>query len=176
MCYDQLVEKAICVSKSKTIPPEFIEEEGRGNHYNCYAHVLLMDDANFKYTATLGNLIQEDFCEIMPGFLSGPVDVGDINVYLELCSIKILERIKGDLNLLGRTLSESDGTIIEGTYNIMVYVDEEFGPHFIRQNRDGSWSEKPGFNEDSFSQRTSPSMQDIESTCLGTFRISNKKE
>ena len=176
MCYDQIIEKAIRISKGKTFPPEFIEEEGRGNRYNCYAHVLLMDEANFKYSVTLGHIIQEEFCEIMPGFLSGPVDVEDTSVYQELCSLKILERIKGDLNLLGRTLSESDGTIIEGTYNIMVYVDEEFGPHFIRQNRDGSWSEKPGFNEYHFAQRTSPSMQDIESTCLGVFRISNTKE
>lgn len=118
------------VLDSNLYPPIFEPEIwNRGKRgYNCYAYVLDVP-------------VRDRLKQIWyPGFFCGN--------FGEIYSTKtLIENVKLDLKSLGFSYREEDGFLFKGEYRIAIYYipsfhDMPIGFHMVRQDEDGSWSEK----------------------------------
>lgn len=134
MEYTTCIKKAKEVVKIQRLPPKYSPNEGGIGEYNCYAYALLLSSINWE-----GH-------EITPGFMSGPINLDNDIYWDHITGSGIIQYVKEDLEKLGRKMEEDsfDKKMEDGTYKIAIYVNEN-GFHLIRQNQDGSWSEKCGW-------------------------------
>ena len=162
MKYKELIERVQKIAKKQKIPPEFFPREGGYNNFNCYAYALMLSDIEWQ-----------DF-EVAPGFMSGIIDTENESYWHKITSRKIIKYVKDDLRKLGRKMIRVsyDTPIEDGTYKIAIFVGD-YGFHFVRQNKDGSWSEKSGWL--GRVRRTNPKKITYHKL-IGVFKISNRAE
>ena len=122
--------------KRQPIPPKFNPKDWKEKRFNCYAYAMraCMDFRNIP-----DNMFPR------PGFISK----GELSDHYSLTSKYILKYFKKDCKALGlralrTTLTEK---LSENEYKIAVYCSECDDFHFIRQDSNGKWSEKDGWNK-----------------------------
>lgn len=132
------------------LPPDFVKVSGMDDEYP----VLVGADSEFKFS---------------PGFMSGEIPL----IYRD--SNELVDKVFSDLELLGLTYHLSDlySPILYGGYKVAIMMNEEGRDiHFIRQNKDFTWSEKgshrqgvrrvPSFLEDLYTNRVDEIVEVIE--------------
>jgi len=123
-----------------TNTPCFKENLGKYRHVNCYGYALGIDLPEYIYKKY--NEVESDGIRHNLGFISGkdfPVTDRDK-----------LDNLLSDFEVLNIKWFETD---IErpnehGGYKIAFYCDDWRDFHLIRQNKDGSWSEKLGYTSE----------------------------
>lgn len=137
--HDNLVKKKIVkvqqVLAKNHYPPVFEPEKWEKNrkYYSGYMYVLDVP-------------IKDKLRHIWyPGVFSKRCREGDI-----YSSSSLVEYMKSDLDFLGFTYRDDDGTLNYGEWRIAIYYiptlhDLPIGFHFVRQDKDGRWSEKPSW-------------------------------
>lgn len=129
------IEKVRKAQLTNLYPPMFDEERWKkSNGCNCYSYAL---DIPVK-----GRIKQI----WIPGLLSDPKFDGRIWSAEELIS-----NVKADLFNLGFSYRENDTILNDGEWRIAIYYiptyhDMPIGFHFVRQDEDGSWSQKRFWN------------------------------
>lgn len=156
------VKLAKATAQQQQLPPEFRPDEGKKSYGNCYAYALILLTLDWTEMLTL------------PGFMSDSVDFESDDYWNDITSKNIISYVKRDVEMLGWNFTEDsfNNNIEKGMYRIAIYTNNK-GFHFMRQNKDGSWSEKWG-----------PSGEIIRVTreflsgymLLGVYRIFKKTE
>lgn len=126
------IKKAV---ENNTYPPAFSAKEWRNVKANCYSYVLDIPISDF-----FGKKIW------IPGVMSG------FNTEeLIWSSLHLIDCVKSDLDFLGFNYRKDDGTALKETeYRIAMYIlpslhDCPHDFHFVRQDSDGEWSERNGY-------------------------------
>lgn len=117
--------------------PCFKENLWKYRHVNCYGYALGIDLPEYIYKKYLN--VESDGIRHNLGFASGkkfPVTVQGK-----------LDNLLSDLQTLNIKWFETDMECPNehGGYKIAIYCDDWRDFHLIRQNKDGSWSEKLGY-------------------------------
>ena len=117
--------------KGNVYPPVYNERKWNSNHMNCYAYAI---DVPLRD-------LEEDF--LIPGCISDPE--AETVIFSDVEGL-----FKKDLKFLGFSIRKDDTVLAEGDYRIAIYMGASFhdypvGFHFIRQDSDGTWSDKPGW-------------------------------
>lgn len=109
--------------------------------FNCYAYAMQFDVDLYKSKYYENK--RENCIKYNPGFLSN-------NIPLIYTIDSLIEAVYYDLEILGINMSCCDlaSPISNDSYKIAIMIEsnkinKDF--HFIRQNYDGSWSEKQGY-------------------------------
>ena len=134
MDYPTIIRMAQEVARTQELPLEYSSNEGGPNNFNCYAYALGLSSLNWYEL------------EVTPGFMNGPTDIENDVYYDQITNESIIPYVIEDLQVLGRKMEPDTfgNEIMKNSYKIAIYVGYE-GFHFIRQNKDGSWSEKDGW-------------------------------
>jgi len=143
--------------------PEYSKDFDKYFLCNCYCYAL-----GFKYPTLFHHIYKhitdEDFGHNI-GFISKKDYIKDINM--------ILETLYSDLDIL--KISVYDSSINthpkHGGYKISLFLEnsgEDF--HFIRQNYDGSWSDKIGYTS-TIRQLDYPEPEDLNYKHVKTIEI-----
>jgi len=128
------IKKAI---DNQSIPPHYNPSEWTGKNFNCYAYALR---ACFDFNEK----IKKKGVFPRPSFISSVQrDV------FKITKKHTLEYLKKDCEALGLQLfpAELDEQIDDNEYKIAVYVKTGYDYHFARQDSDGNWSEKNGWDD-----------------------------
>ena len=120
--------------KGNTYPPTFRMSKFKGKTMNCYAYCF---DVAINDTAY-------DF--LFPGCISRFDSPRDL--YTEE---QVISGFIRDAQYLGFSVREDDGRKDNSEYRVAVYIHPAFhdyplGFHFSRQDADGTWSEKLGWD------------------------------
>lgn len=112
------------------IQPEYNPEEWEGKKFNCYIYAMRICKSFIK-KRPYG----------VPGFIAGINELKDEKD-------DVLRNFKADCEELGLKVVESsiDEKICSCEYKIAIYVAPGTDFHFARQDKDGTWSEKKGWN------------------------------
>ncbi len=135
--YEEFVEEVKNFISNQKNPPKYNPENWKNKSFNCYLYVL---------QACMDFSVYEEYLHmIVPGFLSRNKIENKTYKDTENC---VIERFEDDLKALGfqavpTTLEER---ISKKEYKIAVYVKENFDYHFARQDSNGKWSEKDGWD------------------------------
>lgn len=124
--------------KLGTNQPFFDEKEGKYNNCNCYCYALGITAPDI-FAKTFEYKEIDNFCHNI-GFMTDEMHAStDLNDNLFW--------LQKDLELLGIDYYECTmlGDTHHGGYKI-AFFKAPFDFHFIRQNMDGSWSHKLGYN------------------------------
>ena len=121
-----------------TNEPCFRENLGKYKHVNCYGYALGIDLPEYIYKKYLN--VESDGIRHNLGFAS--------QKKFPVTAQQKLDNLFSDFEVLNINWFETD---IErqnnhGGYKIAFYVNDGYDFHLIRQNKDGSWSEKLGYS------------------------------
>lgn len=116
--------------------PHFKENLGKYRHVNCYGYALGINLPECIYKKYLS--VESDGISHNLGFASGKS--------FPITAQEKLENLFSDFEILNIKWFETDieSENKHGGYKIAFYCDNWRDFHFIRQNKDGSWSEKIG--------------------------------
>lgn len=131
--YEQFINRVKEAIHNQPISPNYNPDEWEGISFNCYAYALRAC-MHFDFFG---------YC-IAPGFISK----GKKNDY-RATKEHTLQYFKEDCEVLGlqvipTELKEKTGA---NEYKIAVYLEEGYDYHFVRQDSNGHWSEKDGWNK-----------------------------
>lgn len=109
--------------------------------FNCYAYALQFNVD--LYRSIYYKNLMRDFIRYCPGFLTD--DVPDF-----YCEENLVKLFFSDLDVLGIKFSDCnlEDDVTSDSYKVIIMLEKKLiykDFHFIRQNSDGSWSEKEGY-------------------------------
>ena len=137
---NKVIKRHIKDIKKASYPPVFESDKDfySKSELNCYAYALQLKTD----VVSLRKRCQSEYLYYMPGLLSKS------NYNPNFISSHIVDYFLSDLDTFGIKHEETheDAEIEENAYKIAVYKSlvANFDFHFMRQNVDGSWSEKAG--------------------------------
>lgn len=151
--------------KTVNYPPRYSPKKWAKKEFNCYMYALdiCMDFSRYRHK-----------CRIAPGFLSR----GKENDYTDNKE-DTLQYFMEDCKVLNLNISETtmNEKIKKNEYKVAVYVEENWDYHFIRQDSNGNWSEKDGWEGDIRivnKKKICKKKYDDRYSFIGMFKISKK--
>ena len=148
------------VVKNQPIPPRYKPDEWKGKRFNCYAYAMriCMNLSGFN---------------VRPGFICEKKDYK----ITEKCTLKYFLE---DCEALGLQANPTtlEEPLSQNEYKIAVYVREmkynsDF--HFARQDDNGKWSEKNGWNKEITTLSEEKLMKNENGyKLIGVFKVSKK--
>ena len=132
--YEEFINQVKKTIQEQPIPPMYNPDEWKDKNFNCYLYALRAC-MNFDYFGY----------KIAPGFI-----FKEIESKPKFDKEYVLRYLKKDCEILGLNIlpSKIDEPIGENEYKIAVYVFERRDYHFARQDSNGNWSEKDGWNKE----------------------------
>lgn len=165
MDYKKLKEKIERCIEETVFPPKYDPKKWEKKMFNCYLYAL---DACTDF--------REEYyeCLFVPGFLSR----GEKNDYRHTKE-KVLKYFIEDCKILKLNVSKTSlkEKTAEDEYKIAVYVWKDEDYHFVRQDSNGNWSEKQGWNGEIETVKESDIRRKGrlgEYRYIGMFKISKK--
>ncbi|MBO5478825.1 MAG: hypothetical protein J6A04_03815 [Clostridia bacterium] len=129
--YSQKLENIREILQSNVYPPKFNAKRWKHVKVNCYAYALDLP------------INDKEKLIFIPGRIC------DKNAEKVIWT-DVTSKVKRDLESLGISYREDDGILYEGEWRIAIYYiptphDYPISFHFVRQDDDGFWSEKPSW-------------------------------
>ena len=155
----EFIEQVKEVVSKQPIKPKYNPNDWKDKHFNCYAYAMriCMNLSGYR---------------ICPGFISRgtnddyePTKESVLRLFMEDCECL-------GLKVLPTTIS---AIIRRNEYKIAVYVKKGYDFHFVRQNRNGKWSEKDGWWNGISLLKKKEIVKDHDGyKFIGIFRVSRK--
>jgi len=161
--YEEFVDQIKKTIQKQPIPPNYAPDEWEDKNFNCYLYALRAC-MNFDYYGFW----------IAPGFISRKLE----NDYKNTKKFT-LEYFKEDCEALGLQVlpTKVENPIGANEYKIAVYVKYGRDYHFARQDSNGKWSEKDGWNKEiEILKEEDVTKNQKGYNFIGVFRVSKKVE
>lgn len=165
--HDQKVKAIKEGLRRNKYPPVFNPEKWKRDNANCYAYALNIDVYDRKREVWLPGCIADEWFD-------GQYWTKE----------QLIENLKKDLDFLEISYREDSGKLQKGEWRIAVYwlpsfcnCPSEF--HFVRQDSNGSWSEKPSWTREvrriNFMRRnTPPDLRGVDAHLITVLVLSKK--